>query len=84
MILDVCAKFLDNVGAKNFLEMIDFIAAVLSIKKSSKSEPSSRFLRRLKFLAGFWFVRGEGGVSKSRIDPVFGPPWREDYRREVT
>ena len=23
----------------------------------------------------------EGG--KPRIDSVFGPPWREDYRREV-
>ena len=24
-----------------------------------------------------------GGGSKSYIDWVFGPPWREDYRREV-
>ena len=23
------------------------------------------------------------GGGKSHIDSVFGPPWREDYRREV-
>ena len=42
--------------------MIDYGAAIHSVKKSSKSELSSRFLGRLKF----WAVRrkGGGGVTK--------------------
>ena len=36
-------------GQTNFLEMIVFIAAIDSVKFSSKSEPSSRFFGRLKF-----------------------------------
>ena len=33
-----------------FLEMIDYVAAIDSVKKSSKSELSSQFFGRLKFL----------------------------------
>ena len=47
--------------------MIDLIAAIDSVKKSSKSELSSRCFGRLKFLAVFWFVRvcvGEGCVCE--------------------
>ena len=39
------------------LEMIDFTAAVNSIKFSSKSELSSRFFGRLKFFALFEYLR---------------------------
>ena len=52
-VFNVSAKFLDDDGSKNLLEMIDFIAAIDSIKKSSKSEPSSRFFGRLKFFGSF-------------------------------
>ena len=47
-ILDVFAKFLDGAGAENFFKLIDFVAAIDSIKFSSKSEPFLRFFGRLK------------------------------------
>ena len=46
------AKFLAENGPKHFFEMIVFIAAIDSVKFSSKSELSSRFFGRLKFLCG--------------------------------
>ena len=58
---EVFAKFLDDDGAKNVLEMIDYFAAIDSVKKSWKSELSSRFFGRLKFLAGE--ARGFGSRS---------------------
>ena len=51
--------------------MIDYGAAIDSVKKSSKSELSSRFFGRLKFLVVFWLVRGEG--QKPYIAEVPGP-----------
>ena len=46
---EVFARFLGENGPKNFLEMIVFIAAIDSIKFSSKTELSSRFFGRWKF-----------------------------------
>ena len=44
------ARVLGENGSINFLKMIVFIAAIDSVKFSSKSELSSRFFGRLKFL----------------------------------
>ena len=78
-VFDVFAIFSGNAGAKKNLEGGDLVAAVVSSTKSSKSELSSRFLSHLKFLE---VCTGEGGRAIGKLW-VFGPPWREDYRREV-
>ena len=44
-------RFFEPVWRGKHLEIIDFIAAIRSVKFSSKSELSSRFFGRLKFLA---------------------------------
>ena len=67
--------------------MIDYGAAIHSVKKSPKSELSSRFSGRLKFWVDFEEVEDKGPkgwrTKAQEIDSIFGPPWREDYRREV-
>ena len=53
---EVFASFREVSGQKlpkKFSEMIVFMAAIDSVKKSSKSELSSRFFGRLKFSAVF-------------------------------
>ena len=77
-VFDISAIFSGHAGAKKNFEGGDLVAAVVSSIKSSKSELSSRFLSHLKFLEACT-GRG-GGIGKIC---VFGPPWREDYRREV-
>ena len=53
-VLKTC--FLSLCGAENvYCKMIVFGAAIDSVKFLSKSELSSRFFGRLKFLAVFWF-----------------------------
>ena len=64
-----------SAGAK-FKKMIDYGAAIDSVKKSSKSELSSRFFGRLKFF------RSAGGIRKTIFavgrryseDDFFGRP----------
>ena len=57
--------------APKILEMIDLIAAIDSVKFSSKSELSSRFFGRLKFSARFEYLslllslRGGGDIDFS-------------------
>ena len=46
------------------LEKIDCVQTIDSVKKSSKSEPSSRFFGRLKFSAVLGVVRWGGGGEK--------------------
>ena len=42
-------------------------------------EAFGRFRKNFEILCG----GAEGESPKVWIDSVFGPPWREDYRREV-
>ena len=73
-IFDVFAKFFKVFGPrgrqKNF-ETIDFGAANVSVKESSKSELSSRFLSRLKFLIKI-FEKYVFGSEKS-LPPLILP-----------
>ena len=55
-VFDVFAIFSGNAGAKKIFEDGDLVAAVVSSIKSSKSELSSRFFGRLKFLVVFFSV----------------------------
>ena len=87
---DGFAKFSRSFSTKSARKIflhVDLIAAMISIKFSSRSELSSRFSGRLKFSVVFEEVEDKGPkgwrTKAQGIDSVFGPPWREDYRREV-
>ena len=58
---------------EKILEMMDNAAAIISVKKSLKSELSSQFFGRLKFLVIFWLVQG---LSLPRSPPRL--PWIEE------
>ena len=67
-----CEVFADNAQIL-FLEMIDFVAAIDSVKKSSKSELSSRFFGRLKFWTANFRTDGRGGFAAAPPNRTLQP-----------